>query len=260
LTLKRPNHHLLTASTDHPKGNHMLRSEIWLADWLQANAYAVDFHTDLDLHNGLDFTGYRCLILNTHPEYWTIPMMDAVRGFLDEGGSLLYLGGNGTFRPTSLGPSQNGGETDLMTSESRSWATPDFPTYLGKPLFGARVDGLNGPPPGNGVVLNPGVGFVPADAPAGVVGASGWNASPLPGYIPWGASGWETDHWDKDQLPSDVTEMGRDPGAGGAVVAMYRTPAGGFVMGVGSLTFVGAMMMDATLQAVVVNALAEALK
>jgi hypothetical protein len=31
-------------------------------------------------------------------------------------------------------------------------------------------------------------------------------------------------------------------------------------MGVGSLTFVGAMMMDATLQALVANALADALK
>ena len=259
LTLKRPNHHLLTASTDHPKGSHMLRSEIWLADWLQSNAYAVDFYTDLDLHNGVDFNGYRCLILNTHPEYWTMPMMDAVRGFLDQGGSLLYLGGNGAYRPTSLGPSQNGGETALMTSESSVWATPDFPTYLGKPLFCARVDALGGPGQGNGVVLNPGVGFVPADAPPGVVGASGWNASPLPGSEPWGASGWETDDW-APPLPADVTEMGRDATGDGAVVAMYRTPAGGFVMGVGSLTFVGAMMMDATLQALVTNALAEALK
>jgi len=214
--------------------------------------------TDLDLHNGLDFT-YRCVILSSHPEYWTVPMMDAIRGFLNQGGSILYLGGNGAYRPTSLGPSQSGGDTDLMTSESSVWATADFPTYFGKPLFGARVDVLGGPGAGNGVVLNPGVGFVPVDAPAGVVGTSGWNVPALPGSQPWGASGWETDHW-VAPLPADVTDMGRGITGDGGVVAMYRTPAGGFVMGVGSLAFVGAMMTNANLQALVANALAEALK
>jgi hypothetical protein len=49
LTLKRPNHHLLTYWRDHPNGNHMLRSEIWLHGWLKAQGYQVDLYTDVDL-------------------------------------------------------------------------------------------------------------------------------------------------------------------------------------------------------------------
>src|SRR5262249_21000740 len=40
---------------------------------------------------------YDRLILSTHPEYWTVEMYDNLRAFLDKGGVVLYLGGNGIF-------------------------------------------------------------------------------------------------------------------------------------------------------------------
>ena len=45
--------------------------------------------------------------------------------------------------------------------------------------------------------------------------------------------------------------------ANGAVIACYETSGGGFVLGVGSLTFVGSLMDDLVLQQIVTNALAE---
>jgi hypothetical protein len=45
----------------------------------------------------------------------------------------------------------------------------------------------------------------------------------------------------------------------GAVIASFRTQAGGFVLGVGSITFVGSLMEDTTLQSMIINALTDAL-
>ena len=287
LSHKRPNHHLLTCSQDHVNGNHMLRSEIWLIDWLSAR-YRTDLLTDLDLHNGTDLGQYRAIILNTHPEYWSDEMVQAIQAYLDAGGSLVYLGGNGVYRPTTLSASAEGGDVDLMQTLEVQGGRPDgdFPQYGDKPLFAARVDALGGPGPGVGVTLHAGQPFVPKDVPASLVGVTGWNGPPMggahpwgaSGLQPWGASGWETDAW-QAPLPPGVAELGRDDVTpfldsngdvlldkdgnyvrAGAVLATYRTGKGGFVLGVGSLTFVGALMVDPILQGLVHNALTDALR
>src|SRR5262249_18395187 len=44
----------------------------------------------------LDLSAYRALVLSVHPEYWTRRMYDRVKRWVfQEGGRLLYLGGNG---------------------------------------------------------------------------------------------------------------------------------------------------------------------
>jgi N,N-dimethylformamidase len=39
-----------------------------------------------------------------HPEYWTWPMMQALRDYLDKGGRVMYLGGNGLYWVVSVDP------------------------------------------------------------------------------------------------------------------------------------------------------------
>jgi hypothetical protein len=70
------------------------------------------------------------------------------------------------------------------------------------------------------------------------------------------ASGWETDYW--SALPADVTPLAHDKSGPGAVIASYDTTKGGFVLGVGSVTFVGSLMTDSVLQQIVNSALAGA--
>jgi hypothetical protein len=192
--------------------------------------------------------------------------MKAAAKYLDTGGSLLYLGGNGMYRPTYLSSERAGGDTDLMQSESAQWDASQYPLYEGKPLFAARVDNLGGPGTGVGVTVKAGQRFVPANIPAGIVGPSGWNGPVMGTTTTWGASGWETDHW-PSPVPVGIAELARDAVSinaetnlpDGAVIATYTTKSGGFVLGVGSLTFVGSLMVDPTLQAIVTNALAAAL-
>src|SRR6185369_978890 len=40
---------------------------------------------------------YRCVITGSHPEYHTLPMIDAFQAYLATGGRLMYLGGNGFY-------------------------------------------------------------------------------------------------------------------------------------------------------------------
>lgn len=76
-----------------------LAGDHYLVDWLEQKHYQYDVLTDEDLHReGLALlTSYRVVLTGTHPEYWTALMMAAMKEYLDVGGRLMYLGGNGFY-------------------------------------------------------------------------------------------------------------------------------------------------------------------
>lgn len=70
-----------------------------MLSWLERQGYKYEVCSDADLHNGVvDLSDYKAFILSTHPEYWSQVMAQAVQDYLDGGGCMLYLGGNGAFR------------------------------------------------------------------------------------------------------------------------------------------------------------------
>jgi N,N-dimethylformamidase len=85
------------------EGRH-LAGELYLEDWLVELGHAHDVITDHDLHHdGFELLRhYRVLLVGTHPEYWTTPMMDAFERYLAAGGRVMYLGGNGFFWVTAI--------------------------------------------------------------------------------------------------------------------------------------------------------------
>jgi N,N-dimethylformamidase len=88
-------------------GAHTLTADLSLIDWLEAKDVEYDTYADQHLHSGaLRLADYRCLLLGSHPEYWTWPMQEALREYLDAGGRLVYVGGNGLWWVTSLDPDQ----------------------------------------------------------------------------------------------------------------------------------------------------------
>jgi len=87
-----------TTPIDDSAVNHLTRAELWVLNWLEDSGYWVDVYSDYDFHCGInDFDNYKALILSTHPEYWTVEMLDNLEAYLAAGGNLLYLGGNGIF-------------------------------------------------------------------------------------------------------------------------------------------------------------------
>jgi N,N-dimethylformamidase beta subunit-like protein len=81
-------------------------ADLYLVAWLEAREFAYDVITDEDLHHhGSELLKrYRVVLTGSHPEYVTEPMRAAVRGYLDSGGRLMYLGGNGFYWVTAIDP------------------------------------------------------------------------------------------------------------------------------------------------------------
>lgn len=87
-------------------GAHNVTADLYLIDWLEHQEVSYTLTTDEDLHwfGRPLLDRYRCLIIACHPEYWTEPMLDALRDYLWHGGRCLYLGGNGLYWVTSVDP------------------------------------------------------------------------------------------------------------------------------------------------------------
>jgi N,N-dimethylformamidase beta subunit-like, C-terminal len=82
-------------------------ADLYLVDWLEEQGVTFDVITDHDLHaEGLGLiAGYDVVLTGTHPEYSTRTMLEALEQFVrDEGGGLMYLGGNGFYWVTSIDP------------------------------------------------------------------------------------------------------------------------------------------------------------
>ena len=102
ITNMRPGYRmpLLGLGEGHP---YFFAADLHLVDWLEAQGYDYDVVTDDDLHaEGAELLApYVTVVTGSHPEYWSGGMLDALEGFLTDGGRLMYLGGNGFYWVTS---------------------------------------------------------------------------------------------------------------------------------------------------------------
>ncbi len=99
---------------------HQLPADLHLVDWLHEKSFEHDVITDLHLHrHGLAILeDYQVVLTGTHPEYWSHEMLDAMQAYLDGGGRLMYLGGNGFYWVTSFLP-----ESDHVMEIRRAFGT-----------------------------------------------------------------------------------------------------------------------------------------
>jgi N,N-dimethylformamidase beta subunit-like protein/concanavalin A-like lectin/glucanase superfamily protein len=83
-----------------------LGADLHLLDWLEAQGVERDVITDHELdRDGLELLRrYRVVLTGAHPEYWTERMLDGLERYLEGGGRLMYLGGNGFWWVTSIHP------------------------------------------------------------------------------------------------------------------------------------------------------------
>lgn len=67
--------------------------------WLEDKGFAFDILTDEDLdeEGAALLAPYRAVLTGSHPEYYSLRMLDALEGYLGGGGNLAYLGGNGFY-------------------------------------------------------------------------------------------------------------------------------------------------------------------
>jgi N,N-dimethylformamidase len=81
-----------------------LCADLYLIDWMETKGYQYDVITDEDLHHeGSSLLApYKVVITGSHPEYYTYQMLNGLADYLQNGGRLMYLGGNGFYWVTSL--------------------------------------------------------------------------------------------------------------------------------------------------------------
>jgi N,N-dimethylformamidase len=85
-------------------GSHNVTADLYLIDWLESQRFSYTLTTDEDLHRegSALLEQYSCMIIASHPEYWSGAMLDALRAYLRQGGRCLYLAGNGLWWVTSV--------------------------------------------------------------------------------------------------------------------------------------------------------------
>ena len=93
--------------------------------WLEKRGISFDVVTDEDLDNeGSELlASYDTILTGSHPEYHTAKMLDSLQSYVDSGGNLVYLGGNGFYWKITRVPTLPG-VIELRRAEGgiRAWS------------------------------------------------------------------------------------------------------------------------------------------
>lgn len=83
----------------HGSAVYQYNADTHIFDWLDHKGIDYDIITDEDLHaQGLSLLEpYAVVMTGTHPEYHSTRMWDAMKAWIDRGGRLMYMGGNGWY-------------------------------------------------------------------------------------------------------------------------------------------------------------------
>jgi N,N-dimethylformamidase len=260
------------------RGPHQFSADLELLHWLESRGADVDVITDDDLHrDGVRvLEPYRVVLTGSHPEYYSGQMLDGLDDYLDSGGRLMYLGGNGFYWVTTAPEDPWLIEVRRGMAGTRVWESP--PGEVHQAMTGER-GGLwrhRGRPP----QALTGVGFtaqgfdrslpyrLSPDAPGFMrVGIDSAVLIGEGGSVLGGAAGFEIDRMDTalgtppdavlvasardfsdayQGAVEDVTTA--DSQQGGSVselvrsdVVFFETGSGGAVFSVGSIAWCGAL-------------------
>lgn len=111
---------------------HQFPADLWITDWMEAKGFSYDVMTDEDLHHegiGL-LKPYSVIVTGTHPEYWTTQMMDSMQRYLNEGGRIMYMGGNGFYWVTAIDERRPHIVEVRRWGGSQSWTSEPGEYYL----------------------------------------------------------------------------------------------------------------------------------
>jgi hypothetical protein len=277
-------------SFDRPEpGNHMFDADPWtgsgpadpiggrtqcgqapgewrLLAWLEREGFDYDYYAEAHLHNNsLDLARYKTLILPLHPEYWTREMYIRVKAWVETGGRLIYLGGNGLncevrledgamrclSHVNSLRYGLGGSHEDDPSSryDSRLHRTLESEANL---LGVACTD--------SGIMTAAPYRVLKSDHwifdRTGLRNGDIFVKTTLHERIPGGASGHETDKITVHS-PKNLEHLakGENPDGGGADLVYYRNEKGGEVFSVGSMTWIASLFCDSVISRITQNVL-----
>ena len=233
-------------------GMHLADAELFMHQWLEKNNYNYHSYADIDIHNDQSILSkYKLLIIHAHPEYWSQRMLEYLKEYLDYGGSLMYLGGNGLYWKVVI-------NTDLNILEVRKKGDLHY--------FNASTGGLwkNLGFPQSTIL---GVSYtsygIGTYHPFEVYNEDHWileNTGLKNGdtfssecFNCAGGSGHETDKIDIYSPEVDTIAVGTNPNNGGAHMIYYKRSNGGQVFSASSISFTGTLQQDEKSSMIVKN-------
>tara|TARA_Y100000588_G_scaffold86951_1_gene92512 strand:- start:8043 stop:9641 length:1599 start_codon:yes stop_codon:yes gene_type:complete len=241
---------------------HVCPAEWRLFGWMEKEQFSYDLYAETQLHSGvLDLSDYKILIISTHPEYWSQEMYFKTKQWVfEQGGKLMYLGGNGLNCEVSISDNlavthHNGmwggaaGELAEIDKESR------FDIYHESEanLLGVRCTD-------SGIMT--GAPYKAVDTSHWIFEGTGLKNGDIFGEqnlhvrCSGGASGHETDKISPSS-PKNIKLLakGLNPEDGGAEIVHYETSSGGSVFSVGSINYPSSLPVDPNIQKITRNVL-----
>lgn len=248
---------------------HGLGADLYLLHWLDAQGIRYDLVTDHQLHaEGIGaLVEYPVLVTGSHPEYWTVRMLEALEAYQQKGGRIAYLGGNGLAalvavhgekphvsemrrRRDSVGLWDADAGESYFASDGHLGGTTRHQPLRGRELIGLDISGMGfaegRPYERTPDAADPRVSFLFEGVGEGSIGDFG--------LMMGGAAGYEVDSADKRSgtpphalvVASCVTVpphyvQTEQRGESRADMVFFETPAGGAVFSVGSITWTGAL-------------------
>ncbi len=264
-------------------GTGRICADSYIIHWLHGLGVEPDVITDHDLHEegAALLAPYRVVVAGQHPEYHSERMLEALAAFLESGGRMIYLGGNGFYwraEPSIAAPHA----IEIRRAESgiRVWATDPGESYqaygggygglwrrIGRPAHALVGNGFSVQGKHSGfpyrftdAIRDPRVAFMTEGidpAPGAVFGDAG--------FMGGGAAGFELDsadvrlgtpphalvvakgvviHPDYGPVNEDmlvITHPRPREDWSCADMVFFETPAGGAVFSVGSMTYAGSL-------------------
>ena len=269
LSIRRPFPHcsIVEDEVNTPFTSHLAAGEWRVLAWLEREQIAYDFISCHDLHRHPDLLShYDAVILNTHCEYWSKEMYDALKRYHANGGWILNLSGNSIYREVEFFEDGSTRCVSLLFQNS----VEDESSLLGV-RFDTRGYGTCAPfrveTPNHwaftGTGLKQGEIFAEVSLNRPTVHNGECYDSSRPGggtkenLTGEGGSGWETDKI-TTTAPDDIVLLakGQNPDNGGADM-IIREPnySSGGVFSVSSITFGGALLVDSASSRIVRNIL-----
>jgi N,N-dimethylformamidase len=249
----------ITDPIERRGGEHLAPAEWRLLAWLEREGFAHDLYGETQLAAGvLDLDRYRVVVLSTHPEYWTRAMYERLKRWVEGGGRLLYLGGNGIDCEVEL---DGAGAMRVLNGDLRR-VHADPARYDSR--FGLRGESAAAL---LGVACTmtgyeTGAPYRVADAGHWALEGTGLRDGELFGHAsldrrcPGGASGHETDKRSRN-APAGVhlIAKGTNPDEGGAELVHVAGPGRGEVFSAGSISYACAIAVDDHISAITANVL-----
>jgi hypothetical protein len=237
--------------------DHLLYSDLLLFRWMSSQSIQYDCYADNDLHaTGAGWLrtpaqggNYKALVLTTHPEYFTQTARDNIAAFQNNGGRIIYLGGNGIYERMQYTPDGNAvifrranGSRDVFAdsgqSESQILGVSHFPpTYMSFAPYEVRDTGNNPFTEGTGLSVGDSFGGVSYD-----IAASGWEVDRLQAAVPG----------------SVLIAEGLNSTGGAEMIYVPPVSPKGWVFTAGSLSFTGSIPFDPAVQKILLNVFAKA--